>query len=115
MVDGKRKALGTFILPIRDLKTHQALKGIEVGDIGPKYGYNTKDNGFIRFNQFRVPKTALLAKYMRISGEGKISKEGNEKLSYGTMMKIRTLIMESASKMLGQSLTICTRYSLIRC
>ncbi len=47
--------------------------------------------------------------------KGKISKEGNEKLSYGTMMKIRTLIMESASKMLGQSLTICTRYSLIRC
>ena len=50
MVEGKRKALGTFILQIRDMATHQPLPGIEVGDIGPKYGYNTKDNGFIRFN-----------------------------------------------------------------
>lgn len=28
----------TFILQIRDEKTHQPLPGIAVGDIGPKYG-----------------------------------------------------------------------------
>jgi acyl-CoA oxidase len=63
-VDGKRKALGTFIIQIRCMKSHLALEGIEVGDIGPKYGYNTKDNGYLRFNNFRIPKENLLGKYM---------------------------------------------------
>lgn len=31
----------TFILQIRDEKTHQPLQGIAVGDIGPKYGQYT--------------------------------------------------------------------------
>jgi len=30
-----------FIVQIRDEKTHQPLKGIAVGDIGPKYGYTS--------------------------------------------------------------------------
>lgn len=29
----------TFIVQIRDLKTHKPLDGLMVGDIGPKYGY----------------------------------------------------------------------------
>jgi acyl-CoA oxidase len=32
------------------MKSHLPLEGVEVGDIGPKYGYNTKDNGYLRFN-----------------------------------------------------------------
>lgn len=85
-----------------------------MGDIGPKYGYNTKDNGFLRFTNYRVPKDALLAKYMNITPEGKVVKIGNEKASYGTMIKIRTMLLEQSGKFLGLSLTICTRYSLIR-
>jgi len=92
-VDGKRKALGTFIVPIRDEVTHEPLPGVEVGDIGPKYGYNTKDNGYLRFNNFRIPKFNMLAKYMKINDDGKIIRIGNEKVAYGTMMKIRTLLL----------------------
>lgn len=29
----------TFIVQLRDMKTHKPLNGIAVGDIGPKYGY----------------------------------------------------------------------------
>ncbi len=83
------------------MKSHLPLEGVEVGDIGPKYGYNTKDNGYLRFNQFRIPKENLLSKYMKISNEGKIIRVGNEKLSYGTMMKIRTLILNMSCKYLG--------------
>lgn len=83
------------------MKSHLPLEGVEVGDIGPKYGYNTKDNGYLRFNQFRIPKENLLSKYMKISNEGKIIRVGNEKLSYGTMMKIRTLILNMSCKYMG--------------
>ncbi|KAH9876208.1 hypothetical protein J1614_004087 [Plenodomus biglobosus] len=35
----------TFILHTRDEKIHQPLSGIAVGDVGPKYGYASMDNG----------------------------------------------------------------------
>lgn len=39
----KGKALGPhpFIVPIRDPKTHEALPNVHIGDIGPKFGFNT--------------------------------------------------------------------------
>lgn len=46
-----------FIVQVRDMKTHQPLDGIVVGDIGPKYGYITMDNAYMLFDQFRfVPR-----------------------------------------------------------
>ncbi|XWS29508.1 hypothetical protein CRYUN_Cryun24cG0035000 [Craigia yunnanensis] len=38
-----------FIVPIRDLKTHQTLPGIEIHDCGHKVGLNGVDNGALRF------------------------------------------------------------------
>jgi acyl-CoA oxidase len=32
------------------MKTHLPLKGVLVGDIGAKLGYNTKDNGWLMFD-----------------------------------------------------------------
>lgn len=42
-----------FIVQVRDMKTHQPLNGIVVGDIGPKYGYMTVDNAYMLFDKFR--------------------------------------------------------------
>jgi len=38
-----------FIVPVRDINTHQVLPGVEVGDIGSKLGYNSVDNGYLKF------------------------------------------------------------------
>jgi acyl-CoA oxidase len=42
-----------FIVQVRDMKTHEPLDGVVVGDIGPKYGYITMDNGYMLFDHFR--------------------------------------------------------------
>ena len=55
IVDGKKVGVYPFIVEIRDRKTRQLYDGVEVGDIGPKLGYNTKDNGFMRFNNYKIP------------------------------------------------------------
>lgn len=50
IVDGQKKGVYPFMVPIRDMETHRPLPGITVGDIGPKLGYHKKDNGYLAFN-----------------------------------------------------------------
>ena len=50
LVDGNYFGIQPFVVPIRDLETHNPLPGIKVGDIGPKLGYHTTDNGYLMFN-----------------------------------------------------------------
>lgn len=49
-----------FFVPIRDEKDHLALPGVEVGDIGAKMGYQSKDNGYLIFTHYRVPRENLV-------------------------------------------------------
>ena len=39
IIDGKSYGPHPFVVQIRDLKTHEPLENIYVGDIGPKFGY----------------------------------------------------------------------------
>ena len=50
VIDGKSHGVYPFMVPIRDQHTHKPLAGIKVGDIGPKIGYESKDNGYLSFN-----------------------------------------------------------------
>ena len=36
------------------------LPGCEMGDIGPKFGYNSKDNGYLIFKNYRIPRKNLV-------------------------------------------------------
>ena len=54
-----------FVVPIRDAATHLPLPGIKVGDIGPKFGYNGVDNGFLSFNHVRVPRDNMLMRFAK--------------------------------------------------
>lgn len=42
------------------------LAGVEVGDIGPKFGFNTIDNGYVKFDQVRIPRENMLMKNSRV-------------------------------------------------
>lgn len=55
-----------FVVEIRDKETHKPLDGVIIGDIGPKMGYEGIDNGYMYFNNFRVPYDSLLDRYVKI-------------------------------------------------
>ena len=57
---GQDYGMHAFITPIRDLETHKPLPGVTIGDIGPKFGYNGVDNGFLRFEYFKLRKSLPL-------------------------------------------------------
>ena len=57
VIDGKHYGVSPFLVQIRDLDTHMPMRGIKCGDIGPKLGYNSKDNGWLSFDQVRIPRS----------------------------------------------------------
>lgn len=73
------------------------LPGVEVGDIGVKLGYNSIDNGYLKFNQFRVPRKALLSRFMNITKAGDFKMKANPKIIYQIMVQTRITIITGAS------------------
>ena len=60
-----------FIVPLRDPATHAALPGVELGDIGPKIGFNNMDNGFLRLHRVRVPRANMAARFSFVDERGR--------------------------------------------
>lgn len=103
-----------LFIQLRDLNTHKVLPGLEIGDIGPKLGYHSKDNGFLRFDNFRVPKSSLLGRYYKIDEEGNFKTVGNPKIIYSSMMESRTALMNMHCAAIFKGLQIVCRYSILR-
>ncbi|KAI8343434.1 acyl-CoA dehydrogenase/oxidase C-terminal [Chlamydoabsidia padenii] len=115
ITNGKDLGPHPFCVQIRSLKDHRPLKGITVGDIGPKFGFNSVDNGFIMFDHYRVPHVAFLAKYSQVKpGSGEYVKPPNAKLSYGTMVFVRANIVMGVRYALAKATTVAVRYSAVR-
>jgi len=55
---------------LRDRNNHQPLKGITIGDCGKKEGYEGIDNGFIIFDNVRIPKENFLNRLSDINDDG---------------------------------------------
>ncbi|XP_022088710.1 peroxisomal acyl-coenzyme A oxidase 1-like isoform X1 [Acanthaster planci] len=111
---GKCYGIHMFMVPLRSLEDHTPLPGIELGDIGPKLGYANIDNGFLRFTHFRIPRENMFMKYSRVEPDGTYVAPPVEKLSYGSMVLIRSLIVGGMGHCLAKGSTIATRYSAVR-
>ncbi|XP_077690523.1 peroxisomal acyl-coenzyme A oxidase 1 isoform X5 [Eretmochelys imbricata] len=111
---GQCKGLHAFIVPIRQLGTHEPLPGITVGDIGPKFGYDEMDNGYLKMDKFRIPRENMLMKYAKVEPDGTYVKPLSDKLTYGTMVFIRSLIVGDSARSLSRACTIAIRYSSVR-
>ena len=114
VINGRKYGVHAFIAQIRDLDTHRPLPGLEIGDIGPKGGYQAKDNGYMYFKNFRVSRSALLNKYVNVDRNGKFTSKGDPRFAYATMMITRIGIVEACYYNQLKALVIATRYSTLR-
>lgn len=113
-INGQHYGVQTFVVPIRHMETHVPLKGITCGDIGSKLGYDSKDNGFLRFDHVRIPRENMLSRYAKVSKSGEFSKPANDKIGYATMMYVRSKLIDGAWLYLQAPLTIAVRYAAFR-
>ncbi|ORY77391.1 ER membrane protein SH3-domain-containing protein [Protomyces lactucae-debilis] len=106
-----------FIVPVRDLKTHEPLPGITVGDIGPKHygGFAMVDNGFLRFSgDVRIPASNMLSRYAQIDAAGHYRPAGHAKIGYGSMVALRAGMPFVLGTELAKGVTIAIRYTTVR-
>lgn len=64
---GKHYGIHAFIVQLRDENTHEPMKGITIGDIGPKFGMNGVNNGFLGFKNVRIPRNNMLMKNSQVN------------------------------------------------
>lgn len=62
------------------------MPGVEAGDVGEKIGFETMDNGFLRFNKVRIPRTDLLARFCYVDKEGNFELKGDPRMIYQVMV-----------------------------
>ena len=104
-----------FYVQLRSLDDHAPLPGISVGSIGPKLGYMTADNGYLRFDHVRIKRMQMLMRYATVSKNGVYDKpSGKTKTAYGTMIFVRASIVKGAYFRLSKACTIAVRYNAVR-
>ncbi|XP_058806561.1 peroxisomal acyl-coenzyme A oxidase 3 [Phymastichus coffea] len=114
-----RHGLHAFIVPVRDPKTYLTYPGVIIGDLGEKIGLNGIDNGFIMFNNYKIPKENLLNR------TGDVNAEGEYESSFSDPQRILGAVLEnlSAGRMgicqestnrLGAAVIIAVRYAAVR-
>ncbi|CAG9533626.1 unnamed protein product [Cercopithifilaria johnstoni] len=114
IINGSNKGLHMFIVQFRDLDTHMPLPGITVGDIGPKMGIPGTDNGFLIFNNYRIPRKNMFMRYSKVLSNGEYIAPKHSKLRYGTMVFVRSIMVRDQAMQLAAAVTIAIRYSAIR-
>ncbi|XP_077990268.1 peroxisomal acyl-coenzyme A oxidase 1-like isoform X1 [Glandiceps talaboti] len=106
--------LHSFVVQLRSLEDHQPLPGVTLGDIGPKLGYASNDNGFLGFDHFRIPRRNMLMRHSKVEPDGTYIKPKAQRLTYGTMVFVRMSIVHGAAQSLAMAATIAIRYSAVR-
>lgn len=111
---GKCHGIHPFIVQLRDEETWNPMPGIKIGEIGPKLGMKSVNNGFLGFNNVRIPRKNMLMRNAQVLADGTFVKAPSSVLTYGTMMFVRVVILRDVSNYLSKAVTIATRYSAVR-
>ncbi|CAM9695028.1 unnamed protein product [Discosporangium mesarthrocarpum] len=117
VIGGKQYGIHNFIVPIRGTDDHLPLQGVRIGDIGPKIGFNTMDNGFCIFNHVRIPRLNMAMRYAKVDRQGNYITTGDSgsKIAYITVMQVvRAYLVGQAGRALAKAVVIATRYSVVR-
>ena len=115
IIAGRSHGPHPFAVQIRDLKTHEPLENIHIGDIGPKFGHNTMDNGFLLFNHVKIPHGNMLARFSGVDPQSnRYIRPSSPSLVYGTLTWVRSTIVMQAGRVLARRVTTATRYCAVR-
>ncbi|XP_053690483.1 probable peroxisomal acyl-coenzyme A oxidase 1 [Sabethes cyaneus] len=111
---GKCFGVHPFMVQLRDEDSHLPLPGIDIGEIGDKIGYKGVNNGYLGFDNFRIPRTNMLMKNAQLLRDGTYVKPATSVLTYGTMVFVRVIICKGMAYELSKAATIAVRYSCVR-
>lgn len=75
---------------------------------------NGSNNGFLGFDNVRIPLSNMLMKNSQVLEDGTYIKPATDKLTYGTMMFVRALLVHDLARYLSKAVTIVIRYSAVR-
>jgi acyl-CoA oxidase len=117
-VGGENHGVHALLVPLRDEK-RRLLKGVRIEDGGEKMGLAGVDNGYIWFEQVRVPREALLNRYADVTPEGRYESpidNPNKRFftMLGTLVQGRVCVSGASVSAAKSALTIAVRYSLRR-
>ena len=119
ITQGKDYGVHAFVINIRDRLTHLALPRLVIGECGPKNGFDGMDTGFIKFDNFRVHRDALLDRFGKVDEAGNYSspiKSSGKRFanSIACLTTGRIFISRSSSEIATISCIIAIRYAFIR-
>lgn len=106
--------LQMFFVQIRDLKTHEPLEGVEVGEISSRFAHDAGDNGYLRLTNVRIPRNHMLMKLAYVDEQGEFHRLADPRLLYGVMLATRVNLCAFFSVLLARATTIAVRYSAVR-
>ncbi|RWS24161.1 Peroxisomal acyl-coenzyme A oxidase 3-like protein [Leptotrombidium deliense] len=116
--DNKCHGLHSFMVKVRDPKTQKPFAGITIGDMGPKIGLNGLDNGFMHFNNYRIPKGSLMNSHADITSDGKyvprVTASEKTGATLGILSAGRVFITHMSITNLQMAIVIAVRYSATR-
>jgi alkylation response protein AidB-like acyl-CoA dehydrogenase len=113
VVGGQPCGLGWLLVQIRDARGN-AVDGVECGELGPKAGRHGVDNGWIRFDDVRVPRDNLLQRWMRVTDDGQFEPPAHAALPYLSLIPERHALIRDFCQMAQNGVTIACRYSVLR-
>ena len=88
--------------------------GVKTGELGPKFGYTSKDNGWAMFDRVRIPRTNMLMGLCEVSKDGELSLKGDPRVLYSVMMYIRMSIIRECGNLSMNATVIAMRYAAVR-
>lgn len=112
--NGKNHGVQPFMVQLRDEETWKPLKGVKIGEIGAKMGMKSVNNGYLAFDNVRIPRKSMLMQNAQVLEDGTFVQGKASVLTYGTLLFVRTIVIRDVVSFLTKAVTIATRYSAVR-